>query len=80
MKLHLILLICFIRNIILLDLMFREFVFMNKIVYLCNCFLVNNYPDPLYKTEGEYLQRITEMAGLEVETIKLEKSKKTRRK
>jgi len=41
---------------------------------------VNNYPDPMYSADSAFLQRITEMASLEVETIKFEKSKKLRRK
>lgn len=48
----------------------------NQIIFL----LVNNYPDPMYSADSAFLQRITEMASLEVETIKFEKSKKLRRK
>ena len=34
----------------------------------------------MYSADSAFLQRITEMASLEVETIKFEKSKKLRRK
>ena len=41
---------------------------------------MNNYPDPMYNADTAFLQRVTEMASLEVETIKTEKWKKMRRK
>ncbi|XP_066924041.1 uncharacterized protein [Clytia hemisphaerica] len=41
---------------------------------------VNNYPDPMYSADSAFLQRVTEMASLEVETVKTEKWKKMRRK
>ena len=34
----------------------------------------------MYNASSDFLQRITEMAGLEVETVKQEKSRKFRRK
>ncbi|XP_057313260.1 uncharacterized protein LOC130654665 [Hydractinia symbiolongicarpus] len=40
----------------------------------------NQYPDPLYNADSSFMQRISEMASLEVETIRWEKSKKSRRK
>jgi len=38
------------------------------------------YPDPMIGASPSFQARITEMAQLEVETIKFEKTKKTRKK
>jgi len=44
--------------------------------------LVNQrlYPDPLLKADKSYLARISEISQLEIETIKVEKAKKLKRK
>ena len=41
---------------------------------------VDLYPDPLVGGDPAFTQRISEMAALEVETVKYEKAKKFRRK
>merc|ERR1712226_31436 len=41
---------------------------------------VDLYPDPLVNSDSSFMQRISEMAALEVETIKFEKARKFKRK
>eukprot|EP00795_Rhopilema_esculentum_P007856 gene7856-13734_t len=40
----------------------------------------SDYPDPLFKASKSFLARISELSQLELETVKLEKTKKLRKK
>jgi len=50
------------------------------ITYFFICSSGCKYPDPMIGANPSFQARITEMAQLEVETIKFEKTKKTRKK
>ena len=63
-----------------LPVLLKKFLNQVKKIHFSFCFSVNDYRDPMYNADQAFLQRISEMAGLEVETVRFEKWKKTKRK
>lgn len=69
-------LLCKLSMSIYVDEKFTLFKNVIFLVWFSEC----KYPDPLIGASPSFQARITEMAQLEVETIRFEKTKKTRKK